>query len=77
MITVKSFVLFAVILFACPAGSALAADWNPLPDTGQSKCYDVAGVEIACPAAGQPLHGQDAQYSGPAPLRTPIMAMAR
>ena len=48
------------------AGPALAADWNPLPDTGQTKCYDVSGIEITCPAVGQPLHGQDAQYQGPA-----------
>lgn len=47
--------------------SLFAADWNLLPDTGQTKCYDVAGTEITCPAAGQPLHGQDAQYNGPAP----------
>lgn len=52
------------------AGPALAAYWNPLPDTGQTKCYDVSGAEIPCPAAGQPLHGQDAQYQGPAPSYT-------
>jgi hypothetical protein len=43
---------------------ALATDWNPLPNTGQTKCYDVDGNEINCPAAGHPLHGQDAQYFG-------------
>lgn len=52
------------------AGPALAADWNPLPDTGQTKCYDDYNSEIPCPAAGQPLHGQDAQYQGPAPSYT-------
>jgi hypothetical protein len=32
----------------------------PVPDTGQTKCYDVAGNVIACPSPGQPLYGQDA-----------------
>jgi hypothetical protein len=31
---------------------ALAA---PVPDTGQTKCYDVAGKEITCPSPGQSL----------------------
>jgi hypothetical protein len=34
----------------------------PVPDTGQTKCYDVAGAEITCPSPGQPLYGQDANY---------------
>ncbi len=33
-----------------------------VPDTGQTKCYDVAGV-ITCPSPGQALYGQDANYS--------------
>ena len=49
------------------ASPALAVDWNPFPDTGQEKCYDVAGAEITCPEVGQPLHGQDAQYQGAVP----------
>ena len=63
-------------LFACAAmvlafsGPVAAANFNPLPDTGQTKCYNVAGQEITCPAEGQPLHGQDAQYHGPAPSYT-------
>jgi hypothetical protein len=48
-----------VILAADPA---FAANWKPLPDTGQSKCYDMTGKEKDCPAAGQPFSGQDAQY---------------
>jgi hypothetical protein len=39
---------------------ALAA---PVPDTGQTKCYDVAGNVITCPTPGQALYGQDANYS--------------
>ncbi len=45
-----------------------AADWNPLVDTRQTKCYDTNGKEITCPAAGQPLYGQDAQYQGATPV---------
>ena len=37
-----------------------------LTDTGQDKCYDIIGEEIDCPAKGQPLYGQDAQYVGTA-----------
>ncbi|MBI5593452.1 MAG: DUF1566 domain-containing protein [Deltaproteobacteria bacterium] len=34
----------------------------PVPDTGQSKCYNNT-VEIPCPSLGQPFYGQDANYS--------------
>jgi len=46
-----------IVMFA---GVAWAA---PVPDTGQMKCYDVAGNVITCPSPGQALHGQDANYS--------------
>jgi len=36
---------------------------RPIPDTGQTKCYDTHGYEInPCPSPGQDLYGQDAQY---------------
>jgi len=41
----------------------MAVDWNPLPDTGQSQCYDTEGVVIDC----ETLPGQDAQYHGQQP----------
>ena len=41
---------------------AAVAFATPVPDTGQTKCYN-ATVEIACPLSGQPFYGQDAQYS--------------
>ncbi len=44
--------------------SGEAANWNPLPDTGQTKCYDADGNEITCPAEGEPFYGQDANYPG-------------
>lgn len=62
--------IVAVLLSLMSGTMPLAADWNPLPDTGQTDCYDNAGNKINCPAAGQPLHGQDAQYYGPAPSYT-------
>ena len=34
----------------------------PVPDTGQTKCYNDT-VEIPCPSPGQPFYGQDANYS--------------
>ncbi len=33
----------------------------PIPDTGQTKCYDNT-TEITCPNPGQDFYGQDAQY---------------
>ena len=70
MIPARLLVLSAFILFFALPGPAMAADWNPLPDTGQTKCYDVEGTEITCPADGQPLHGQDGWYHGPTPSYT-------
>jgi len=49
------------------ATTLFAANWNPLPDTGQTQCYDVSGNVITCPAEGEPLYGQDANYQGAAP----------
>ena len=60
----KTWVLIVLLLI-----SAINVHAWPWPDTGQTKCYsdtaDIATVEIACPAPGQPFYGQDAQYSGP------------
>jgi hypothetical protein len=35
---------------------------RPVPDTGQTKCYDNT-QEIPCPNSDQPFYGQDAQYT--------------
>ena len=48
------FVLFSLSTLA------LAVDC-PIPDTGQTKCYDNT-QEITCPDPGQSFYGQDAQY---------------
>ena len=58
--------LLGALLLAAP-GPLWAANWKPLPDTGQTKCYDMSGKEMSCPEAGQPLNGQDAQYKGAEP----------
>lgn len=36
---------------------------HPIPDTGQTSCYDVDGNEIECPAPRQNLYGQDGNYT--------------
>lgn len=37
---------------------------SPVPDTGQTKCYnDVGNVINPCPSPGQPFYGQDANYN--------------
>ena len=43
-----------------------------VPDTGQTKCYDIAGNVIACPQPGQALFGQDARYSTHPPSYTKL-----
>ncbi|MCI5218369.1 MAG: DUF1566 domain-containing protein, partial [Candidatus Electrothrix sp. LOE2] len=60
--------LAAIALFSFLSATTLfAANWNPLPDTGQTQCYDVSGNVITCPTEGEPLYGQDANYQGAAP----------
>ncbi|MCX5870425.1 MAG: DUF1566 domain-containing protein [Deltaproteobacteria bacterium] len=64
--SMRRVLLLGVVLLAAPV-PVRAADWKPLPDTGQTKCYDTIGNEMTCPAAGQYLYGQDAQYQGATP----------
>jgi hypothetical protein len=40
----------------------LVAFATPVPDTGQTKCYDNS-QEITCPNPGETFYGQDAQYN--------------
>ena len=49
--------LICAVLLALP-WIALA---TPVPDTGQTKCYDNT-QEISCPNPGEDFYGQDAQY---------------
>ncbi|WPD23792.1 MAG: DUF1566 domain-containing protein [Candidatus Electrothrix scaldis] len=63
--------LAATALFSFLSATTLfAANWNPLPDTGQTQCYDVSGNVITCPAEGEALYGQDANYQGAVPSYT-------
>jgi len=54
-------IIYIIIFILIPA--TLPAVDFPLPDTGQTKCYD-NDSEIPCPAPGEPFYGQDAQYEG-------------
>jgi hypothetical protein len=55
------------ILCGCVLGcwvvSAPLASWSqatmPVPDTGQTTCYDAAGTVLDCPSPGEPFYGQD------------------
>ena len=50
--------LFSVFLLFSVQASA-----SPVPDTGQTVCYDGSGNPIACPSPGQPFYGQDGNIS--------------
>ncbi|MBW2623427.1 MAG: DUF1566 domain-containing protein [Deltaproteobacteria bacterium] len=50
------------------------ASAGPLPDTGQTKCYDDLGNEIACPNPLERFHGQDANYTINPPTYTKLDA---
>ena len=44
-------------------GGGPAGPPTPVPDTGQTKCYNDVGDNITCPSPGQPFYGQDANYA--------------
>ncbi len=52
----------AVVIFISPVFAQSPP--FPIPDTGQTKCYDDVGNEInPCPSPGEPFYGQDGNYS--------------
>ncbi|MFH0996565.1 MAG: DUF1566 domain-containing protein [Pseudomonadota bacterium] len=52
------FVCFKMLFFAADAPA------YPIPDTGQTTCYDFWGhMMTTCPSLGQDLYGQDANYT--------------
>jgi hypothetical protein len=53
----KTILVMCAVLLALPC-IALA---SPVPDTGQTKCYDNT-QEITCPQPGEDFYGHDAQY---------------
>lgn len=54
-----------VLMQACMLILPMLLFAGPIPDTGQSKCYDDSS-EIPCPNPEEAFYGQDAQYAGPA-----------
>jgi len=61
------------ILIVLPLILAINVRAWPIPDTGQTKCYNNYG-EIACPKEGQPFYGQDGSYNINPPSYTKLDA---
>ena len=55
--------IWIVGLFMGVILSGVQAQAAPVPDTGQTTCYDEAGNVITCPSPGQNFYGQDANYT--------------
>ena len=55
--------LQGVLMMCAMLFFAVGAVAGPVPDTGQTKCYDNGGNVITCPSPGQRFYGQDANYS--------------
>ncbi len=53
--------VFSFFLMLAAVSSQIQA--APVPDTGQTTCYDTLGDLIPCPLPGQDLYGQDANYT--------------
>lgn len=64
--------LINLILMALVFG-ATAVVAGPVPDTGQTKCYNATG-EIPCPQPGEPFYGQDGNYTINPPSYTKLDA---
>ena len=55
----KALIAWALLIGGFPCVTVA----NPVPDTGQTKCYNDTGTEIIpCPFPGEDFYGQDAQY---------------
>ena len=52
--------IFVILMILIMPGSGFS--W-PVPDTGQTACYDLAGNVIPCPSSEEPFYGQDGNYS--------------
>jgi hypothetical protein len=51
-----------ILITVCSILLLSTSTWaTPIPDTGQTKCYDYI-QEITCPQVGEDFYGQDAQY---------------
>ncbi len=61
--SVLHFFLFTVAILLFSSNCVNAGQW-PIPDSGQTTCYDDQGNVIdPCPSPGEPFYGQDANYS--------------
>ena len=82
-ILIRTLWLLAILLVVAVSfallRSVVKAGYSALPymitDSEQSNCYDGgsvsgSGTKITCPAAGESLYGQDAQFSGNSPSYT-------
>ncbi len=59
--TSQTLVLSASLVLPAQASFAQEVSFA-LPDTMQDRCFDLVGSVIDCPAVGEALYGQDAQY---------------
>ena len=66
---VLTVILSITLMLTCGYGLA-----GPVPDTGQTQCYDASGNEIACPQAGEAFYGQDGSYAINPPAYTKLDA---
>jgi len=57
IISIRASIIMLIFLFV---SSHQAFSW-PIPDTGQTKCYDNE-KEIPCPQPGEDFYGQDGNY---------------
>jgi hypothetical protein len=64
MVKLAKIFLFSIMFMAMICGHSLAWD---VPDTGQAACYEQVSygwvVKSPCPAAGEAMYGQDANYA--------------
>ncbi|MGD9975892.1 MAG: DUF1566 domain-containing protein, partial [Desulfatirhabdiaceae bacterium] len=67
----KKTVVLVLMVIAVLVGASLNLAAAPVPDTGQTKCYNDTG-EIPCPSEGEPWYGQDGNYTINAPSYTKL-----
>jgi hypothetical protein len=65
---------FCLCLFGVMTLSEYAAQGSPVPDTGQTECYDDQGRTINCPQTSERFAGQDGCYTINPPSYTKLDA---
>ena len=59
-------IMMAVTIFTAFVLTPIVFDLvlaSPIPDTGQTKCYDNTQEMTTCPSPGEDFYGQDAKYT--------------